>query len=534
MAERGVNNNFRSSTKVVPEQSFAPQGKPLIETVAEIGKNIIQRSQEAKVNENFSNAQFEVNQLDRQFQVEYQGDPFNKKGLETLKKNKNAIFDKNSEGISPFFMRPYNTKTRQLGKQSEIMTEAFGFKQSRVNTVNSMNKSIKNSLSQAAIDGESGVDLPTALNNFTTSKKAIVETVDGILSESEATAVLEDFDQDYLKTHLSGKAVNDPVGALAMMDTKEVAESFRDRDQFVKMRDAIENRALQSQQIAIKGEVLGAMKGSAELFASGKPLSYAQVQTVSANMSEPAKKFFMKKNGFTNPKDRKLGKAEQLQFKASIVNTVESIMSHDDLSISDLANLQGKIFDGMNNNSLSEKEGLTLMENLIEPAIEGKASRLKGFETSDWNPINNEIGYDTITDFYRDNVEIRPEDNALFGSILFSNTSEEVGPITQGLNNTNKVNLFDYYFESLKEQAKKAGIPRVADLKEMVDSDKQEVIYKAAADSAINRFRANASPLALRGGIPQGAINYLIQNPSNTTDFDKKYGTGAANRILGR
>ena len=68
----------------------------------------------------------------------------------------------------------------------------------------------------------------------------------------------------------------------------------------------------------------------------------------------------------------------------------------------------------------------------------------------------------------------------------------------------------------------------------MVDSDKQEVIYKAAADSAINRFRANASPLALRGGIPQGAINYLIQNPSNTTDFDKKYGTGAANRILGR
>lgn len=44
---------------------------------------------------------------------------------------------------------------------------------------------------------------------------------------------------------------------------------------------------------------------------------------------------------------------------------------------------------------------------------------------------------------------------------------------------------------------------------------------------------AAAEGASLRPAIPDGAVKLLIQNPSLRGDFDKKYGPGAADRILG-
>ena len=69
MANRGVENNFRQSINKIAEQEGISTAKPIGETLADIGQEIIRKNQLAKTSENFSKAQLEVNQLHRQFQT---------------------------------------------------------------------------------------------------------------------------------------------------------------------------------------------------------------------------------------------------------------------------------------------------------------------------------------------------------------------------------------------------------------------------------------------------------------------------------
>ncbi len=536
MAERGAENNFRTSTQVVPEQQFQDTSVPLVETFAEIGKTIIKQGQEAKINENFSNAQVEVNSLNRQFQIDYAHDPFNKEGLERLKQLKADVYQKNASGISPFFKRPYDDAVRKLDRTSDATLEAFGYTQTRKNTVTSMNKAIQNSLMQAAIDGEGGADLGKSLLNFTASKTALVNTADGILSEPESTAMLESFNQDYLKTYLSGKAVTDPVGALQVLDSDEVKGSFKDAEQYSAMKKAVKSRALKVQQVAIENNVINNLKGEIGAFKSGKPLSYAELQVASEKMSKPAREFFMKKSGFSG-KEKKLDPAEKLEVKARLAENFANVMSKESITVYDMAALQDDIFKAMNSGVLSEEQSLDLLNGMIEPTLADKEKQISTdwFDSGDWNPVFDNVGLPVIKEFYNNNVLIKsPEaEGAVLGGIFLSDEEKEVGIVSKTLNNTNKANLYNYYFDALQDEAAQKGI-KVAQLNDYGSRSERRAIYERASDKAISDFRANTMPLALRTELPIAAVRKLMAHPDKADDFDKKFGTGAANRILGR
>ena len=104
--------------------------------------------------------------------------------------------------------------------------------------------------------------------------------------------------------------------------------------------------------------------------------------------------------------------------------------------------------------------------------------------------------------------------------------------VSSTLNNVNKANLFDFYFQGVKAEAAKKGVT-VGGLKNL-DYKEKKAAYQRASDFAINEFKKNNSPLVLRSGIPQQAINFLIENPQLSYSFYQMYGTGSANRILGR
>ncbi len=524
MADRGIyQSEMRTSINQVAPQEPAPNGTPELDTLMKVGQQIIEHGQQAKINENFSQAQVDVNNLDRQFQVDYGHDPFNKEGLQKLKEDKNAVFAKNADGISPFFKQPYDDATRKLGQTSAAAIEAYGYTQTKKNTVTSMNNALKNNLSQAAIDGENGVPLGQVMLNFSTSKQALVQTADGILSEPESTELLENFNQDYLKMYLSGKGQDSPLDALKLMDSEEVKGSFRDREEYNKMRDAFETKALKIQDFNIQKEVINTLKNESDLFQQDRPLSYAEMQTATQGMSGPSKKYFMKASGFAaEGKKKKLDDTQKVELKASIVDDISAITKQDNIDLNSISNLQAKVFDAMNKDALTQKEGLGLIMQLVKPTLAGREERISNFSSGKWNPFKEDVGFPVIEDFYNNHVLIQPGED-----------QKKVGPTSAALNATNKANLYDYYFQALTSEASKRGVA-VGELEKIEDSKIRRDIYKRASDAAINEFRSNKSPLSLRSGIPQRAIEYLIQNPNLNKQFDEQYGTGASNRILGR
>ena len=538
MANRGVDQSeMRTSINQVAPQEGISSGTPLVETLSQIGQQIIKQGQEAKINENFSNAQVAVNNLDRQFQVDYAHDPFNKEGLAKLKEDRDAVFAKNAEGISPFFKRPYDEATRKLGQTSAAATEAFGYVQTKKNTVTSINNALKNNLSQASIDGENGVPLGNAMLNFHTSKEALMRSADGILSKPEADTLLENFNQDYLKMYMSGKAYTNPIDALKMMDSKEVRDSFRDPEEYTKMRDAIENKALTIQKVNIEKDVINNLKTEIDTFKEGKPLTYAQVQDVTRNMSEPARQYFIKSSGYSKEeRTPKLTDAQKVNIKADLVNSIAKFTQSEDMNTDDAGQFQTQIFDAMNKDAISPKEGMSLIDQLVAPVLKGKEDRISNFTVGSWVPFTDKAGFPAIEKFYENNVRIKSqaEKDATFGDTFVSEEEKKAstGQVGDTLNNVNKANLYDAYFNVLTEKAAAMGTT-VAGLSDL-DRSKRTKIYKDAADMAINDFKANSSPLLLHGAIPQVAISRLIKEPELAHLFDEQFGVGAANRILGK
>lgn len=500
MATRGAENNFRTSTQKVAAQEFTSTGTPLIETIADLGKQIIQRGQEAKVNENFSNAQVEVNQLDRQFQVDFAHDPFNKQGLEKLKQDKSTVFTNNEEGISPFFKRPYNTATRDLNRKSEAVIEGFGYTQTRKNTVTSMNRSIQNNLSQAAIDGESGVNLGAAMINFTTSKGALLNTADGILGESEANALLADFNQDYLKTYLSGKAVTDPVGALQLMESDEVKDSFADQKQYNSMKKAIENKVLNVGKVRVEQEVLSSMTSADSLFArsSQEKIPYATLQQEYAvrGTSKEAQKVINKMNGYGATSKDILTPSQKTEFNVQLFEDIAQLGSADTVDAKDLQIIQNRIYEGLDNKSLTSAAGTRALGQLIQPSIKNLEDSLETFDDNDLIPFN-ENGFEEVVDKFKADYEIKEKDSSLSKRKL------------KEVNNKNKLRYYESYNAALIQHMP-AGTP-VGDIGTLT-TQKRDSVLKNAKTQADNDYAFKSFGYVAKETDTEQGIKNIIQS----------------------
>lgn len=468
MARRGVENNFRRSVNTVAAQEGISTSKPLEQTVAEIGQKIIVAGQQAKINENFSNAQLEVNQLNRQFQIDFESDPFNKEGLALLKQNTDVVFKRNSQGISPFFKKPYNDMTRDLAKKSEAAIESFGFVQTRKNTVTSINKSIKNNLSQAAIDGASGVDLATALLNFSTSKQALVGTADGILGESEATELFETFDDDYLKTFLSAKADIDPIGALQLMEQEGVEDQFVDKKEFLDMKTAVESKALNVGKNRAEREVLTIMTGANSLLfqSEERPIPYAELQQRYAenNVSKPAQKLINKINGYTKAPGDILSDEQKVQFNIDLFNDLAALEGREGVTTEEINAIQDRVYEGMGNKALTKREGISAIGELLEPSVASIEKSLESFSRDTWLPFD-EIGFKRIKKKFDKDFEIDKEDSSLSKSKL------------NKVNNLNRLRLYQSYNQALISLMPE-GVP-IADINTLPFKERGRILGSA-------------------------------------------------------
>lgn len=481
--------NYRSVTNVVPDQSLAIT----LGSAGKQGAEIIQASQEAKIAENFSTAQLAVAKLHMEYKAQNEHNPFG--GLEDLKLKEQEIYDGLGQDISPFFQRPWQDSVRDYSKKSKGELEMWAYKQSRVNTVKSINTSIKNNMTQAMIDGQTFGSSPEAelssFMNYAASKEKLAVFGERNVGQGQTTELLENYDGDYLKSFISGVSDSNPVKALRLMDDPQVKKGFKDITQYTKMKEAVENRAMHVGEIMAEKQVLDILRDENNTLTKSleSPMSYAQLQTEfdAKGVSPAAQSFFLKLNGFSE-RGGKLSQSEQLLQKSALYQDLQDIAGKETITGADLAGFQERIYKSMDNGTINEQEGVTFLNQIMTPFIGKQEEQLKNFGEKKW--FGDSLGFQGIQEMFEDEVAVpvpEPRDKGR------TNEGERLAMSTaDALNNANKVKLYDYYFDALAQSAASYGIP-VGEIPNLNKAQKQK-IYSEAQAQAKRNFMVDSNP----------------------------------------
>lgn len=480
MANREI-ENYRSSV-----QQIASNSGQVAQTFATIGQKLIAEGQEAKITENFSKAQLDLQRVNQEYQIAFEKNPFG--GMEDLKAKRDEIFNQYGEEISPFFRKGWQDSTRSLAIKDDATTEAWAYSQTKKNTVVSINESIKNNMSQAALDGQnfgnSDQDEVGSLLNYSESKKQLMGFGDKHLGGTATTVLLEDYDGDYLKSFISGVSETNPLKALRLMEDQKVKDSFKDQNQYLKMKEAVEARSLNIQKINGEKEVLNVLKNENAVLTKSLTdnISYAELQKAfsATPMSSEAQAFFMRANGYTkDAQGETLSPAEKMKNKADLYADMTVLMQKPDLSSQDVAKFQDRIYGAMNSRTLDEKEGANFLNQLVAPLIEQKEASFGTFSQDSW--IAPDVGFGGVQEMFEEQIEIKPVEG-----------EKEVGALSQNINNANKVKLYDYYHTALQAQAESYG-KTIADIKTL-NKPQQRKLYADAQAEAMRLFQVDQNP----------------------------------------
>lgn len=500
MANRDVSNYRSSIQQVAPVEGFAKE-KPLLESVAEVGTSIIKQNQEARITENFSKAQLDLARLDMQYQKDYEGDPFG--GIEKLQAERKKIFDAYSKDISPFFKRDWENETFKLENKHDLTTEAWAYAQTKKNTVKSINEGIKANLGQATLDGmnygNSDQDELGTVLNYAQSRQNLLGFGEKNLGAETTDELLTDYEDNYLKSFISGVSESNPLKALRIMERDDVKNGFKDGTQYAKMKEAVEARALQAQEIGAQKEVLNTLKNENSVLTQSleRNMSYAELQVAfeESGMSKSAQAFFLKANGYSkDAQGESLSASEKLTNKAALYSEMTETMAKESLSTQDISAFQDKIYTAMDNKTLSAEEGQQWINQLVAPVIDQKEKQFGTFSQNSW--IAPDVGFSGVQKLYEENIAIPPAEG-----------ETEVGALTQSINDKNKVKLYDYYMQGLQETAASYGV-ELSGIKQL-NKTQQRKLYTDAQNLAYRNFQIDRNPnLATLNDLP----NQTFQN----------------------
>jgi len=478
MANRDL-NNFREVTKVVADETTGALG--MAAGGAMLLDDVMRQSQEAKINENFAKAQLELNALQEQYKIDYEGDP--KGGLEAFRTARNDLFSKYSEGISPLYKSKWNEETRRLGVQSDITLDGWGVKQTRVNTVQSVNNAMQSHLMQANIDGANfGAhgDPSQAFLNLEASVARLKEFGYSNLGETSTNEMLSKYRNDYVKMFISGLGDANPHRALELLNSESVKSEISDAEQWVQMRDAMSNRAARFDEITSARAEVSNASGVANVFTGGKK-SYAElVQSFDTyGVSPDVAKNILKIQGY-GAGQKKLSDAQKQMFKADVYSSIYQLAAGEKTNTADVSALQAQIIDGVAKGAITEKEGLEYTNLLVKPALEKKEAALKDYSDTDY--FDDDLGFVGVQKIFDDSIAIKQADKDGLPS-----------PLTEAINSTNKSKLYDYYFAALKDVASSLGttVDKVQSLPEEVQ---RRHIYHDAQVKALEMYKRDISP----------------------------------------
>ena len=474
MAQRDL-TTFRQVTQQVVEQP-----DQLLQAAAGIAEKVIRQGEEAKLAEGFSVAQLDLSALDSQYKIDFQGDPTNKDGVAKYKADRQAIYDNLGKNMSPLYRRQWQDGTRKLTERNDVVMQAWGLKQTQVNTIASVNNIMKNGLSQAASDGAAvgngTMSIEDALVNYVNTRENITAYAENNLGEVTGGETVKSYDEDHMKTLISGISETDPVEASRILDNDAVKDSFDGPAQWRKMKKDVDNRVLNVGKIRVEKEVLSAMTSENSLFAqsSERQIPYAELQQAYARdgTSKAAQSVINKMNGYAPSGGSQLTAEEKVIFNNDLFDDIASLEGAEGVTPADIKGLQDRVYEGLNNKSITSAAGRSALRQLLEPSVNSMSEAMETFSRDTWVPFD-EIGFKKVRKTFDSKFKIDEEDSSLSKRQL------------NKVNNLNKQRLYQSYNDALIDLMPD-GVP-IADISTL-SSRQRNKILKDAQTTALNDY----------------------------------------------
>lgn len=218
-----------SSNRTVDIQPQAA-GQSLISQAADVGLEIMKKSQEAKITENISKAQTDLAGLDAQYKIDSQSDPFNKEILQTYQTRRSELLGGYKDEISPIYRMQWDDSAQRVIGASDKQLEAWRYTQAAANTKNSVNVAMENNYLQAnkagLAYGNNTVDDLSHLLDYNVSQQELSEFAAKNLGAESTKALMKDYQKDYFKSFISGVAESNPQRAEELLKRPDVSKVF--------------------------------------------------------------------------------------------------------------------------------------------------------------------------------------------------------------------------------------------------------------------------------------------------------------------
>ena len=483
MAQRDL-TTFRQVTDVEADKSVGMLDAAA--AVAEIGMKIVDQNQQAMMTEKFSQAQLELNALQNQYQIDNESNPMGR--IEDYKAARQEIFNKYADGISPIYRNKWNESIRNVTSQNDASMQGWNFKQTRVNTVNSVNSTIRNNLMQANIDGASFGTSPDAETqaflNLGNSMMRLEEFGNANLGEETTREMMDKYQGDYIKSFIAGVMDVDANRAKELMDSDQVRASFTDVDQYMSMRHAVDVKAERQQKQAIAMAELGRQQQVIDLFNLNKErtLNYAELQgqIERLGLEGPAKNYFLSRNGFSIPRgyDKEVTQGEKDQLRTNIYDRITQMGNSEKVDERAIGDLQNDIYAAADLGAIGHEDVERYSNLILGPLINQRGEAVKNF--SDEPFFSSNIGMEKLQEELDRTAIIPPE-----GRKNLNDTEKRQ-------NNMNRLKLYDLYMGYIENAAKQRNIEPNAVMS--LPSDEKRTLLFSAQEAAIKAYNAGNYP----------------------------------------
>lgn len=482
MANRDLNFNQEVTDVAVEKQD------DMLLQIAEMGADLADSAQKAKIVEAASQAQIGFRQLDQQYRTKYEGDPQNKEGLKELADARAQLTKDLGLGISSLYGRQWNEATTKLAAASDTSNGLWAIQQNYKNIKTNVQSSLKNYLETAAANGQQfgmgGATDASTLLDYTTAHDALQSFAEENLGPETTKKLLDEFGEDYMKSAISGVAMTNPSKALKLLEDPAVMKKLGGRpEQYQRFKSAVENRAKrvaanQEQQNVING----VRNDSAPLMKNGGTMSYAQFATT--NLSEAAREYYANVNGFDRGSGKRGGLTaeDRANYRLAIIDSVTKLSKDENMDAASVRVVQDGIFKAMNKRAISDAEGMTFIKQIVEPLNAKKEAAMSKFTDDTW--FTDALGFEGVQDYFEKNVA-----QSTKGLPAEARRQVEVK------NTIDKANLYDYYTAALAAGAQQKGVT-VAELQNL-RAPERKAIYAKAQTEAQKLFMMDKHP-ALR------------------------------------
>jgi hypothetical protein len=514
-----VANRDLTNFRTVVQQAVEEPNRTL-EVASSMMGALVKESQEARIAEGMAEAQMRVTDLETRYRIDNEGDPL--KNIEDYKKSRREIFSEYEKEISPFYRPQWREMARKVETRNDLQQQGWSIKQTRTNTVNSINRTIKSGVMQAQSDGmsfgKSDENDVSGFINFANTYEGLMDFASQNLGSETAQAMLENYEEDYMKSFLSGVSESNPVRAAKMMDEDYVREAFSDPSQYIRMKDSMNTRAKRYAK-AIEGvKSIDTMIAENELMPKVGSTGYAELQQKFAeyNMSEDAQNFYSLVNGYSSVK-RALTNKEKTDLKSKVYSYFGQKLSYEEVDgekvfdnappEQEMRGLQDTVYMAMTKGALTKDEGFSLLNNMIAPELTRRKNDLEKYEAGD----------EFIAGIWRQNYgfpQLEKEISRITGAQLVgqSASSEEEFAMKQVKNN-----MYEYYIQSLEAEASDLGI-NMSDISRLPYARQAKIYTKALKETKMAVNFKNFPSLASSEKPPNSVLGEPVPNIGDVID----------------